>query len=220
MNRNIKMLYPMVGSLVNGTPFTVANTGEATTVATADGWKSALTATSEAQVSRVDFNGGLLLDIDKLRTVTWRMIFGTINTGTNFYFGLATANAAAVNDIASRILFQMKGSNAITLRTDDGVVDSNDIATQWTPLAGELWEFTLDFASGVQSAIPNYLAKTGKSAIQVSGGKVGQHRRFERLGISMENYSAGLQLYSRIDKATGTAIADATTRLIEYELEV
>jgi hypothetical protein len=217
-NEHMKVCLPMNTRPANDTLFTVTNVGEATTVRNSDGWKSALTATSEAQSSRFDFNGDLLLDIDQLKTVKWRTIFGTIPTGTNYYFGLATANNATVNDIASRVLFQLKQSMSVTLRTDDGVTDSGDISTPWTPVAGDMWEFVLDFASGIAPAIPNYLTKTGKSAIQVFGGKVGQLRKLGVLNISMANYSAGLQLFSRLDKASGTSVGDATIASIEYEL--
>jgi hypothetical protein len=213
----LKHIYPMIGSL--GEPFTASNTGEATTVPHVDGWKSALTATSEAQIARVDFNGGLYLDIDKIKTVKWRVKFGAMPSGTDFYFGLATANASAVDDITARLLFQLESGYAITVRSDDGTTDSGDVATPWTAASGEQWEFVADFASGIKHAIPSYMSKTGKDAIQIFGGKVGSGRQpLGALNISLENLTGGLQLYSRLDKASGDGLGDATIQLIEIEM--
>lgn len=218
MRRILHVNYPCIGAL--DAPFTASNTGEATTVPHVDGWKSALTATSEAQVARVDFNGGLLLDIDKLKTVRWRVKFGAMPSGSNFYFGLATANNATVNDIASRLLFQLKGSHVITVRSDDAATDSGDIATPWTAASGETWEFVADLASGIQPAIPNYLTKTGKKAILIKAGKLGGSLQpLSSMSVALAALTGGVQLYSRLDKASGTGVGDATMVSIDVEIE-
>jgi hypothetical protein len=216
----MRVQLPMQTRPANDTLFTVTNTGEATTVRDINGWKSALTATAEAQISRVDFNGDLLLDVNKLKLVRWRVMFGAMPAGTNFFFGLAAANNATLNDITARVLFQLKGSHVITARTDDGVVDSGDIATPWTAASGQIWEFVVDFAGGLQSQIPAYLSRRGKGALQLFGGRVGQSLQpLMSFTPNMGGYSAGLQLFSRLEKASGTGLGDATMKFIEYELD-
>jgi hypothetical protein len=216
----MRVQLPMISRPANDTVFTVSNTGEATTVRNINGWRSALTATSEAQISRVDFNGDLILDIDKLKFVRWRVVFGAMPSGSNFFFGLATANNATLNDITARCLFQLKGSHVITARTDDGVTDSGDIATPWTAASGQTWEFVADFAGGLQSQIPAHLSRRRKAAIQLSGGRLGgSFQPLMSFVPSMAAYTGGLQLFSRLEKASGTGLGDATISQIEYEIE-
>jgi len=218
MKRILTVNYNCIGSL--DAPFTASNTGEATTVPHVDGWKSALTATSEAQIARVDFNGGLYLDVDKIKTVTWRVKFGAMPSGTDFYFGLATANASAVDDITARLLFQLESGYAITVRSDDGTTDSGDIATPWTAASGETWVFVADLASGIKPMIPNHLTETGKKMILIKAGKLGTSLQpLSSMSVSLKALTGGLQLYSRLDKASGTGLGDATMVSIDVEIE-
>ena len=219
--QNLKLVeLPMNTRPANDTLFTVTNTGGGTTVRNANGWLSALTAVSEAQISRVDFNGDLILDVTKLKRVMWRVLFGVMPSGSNFFFGLATANNATLNDITARALFQLKGSHAITVRTDDGVTDSNDIVTPWTAGNGQQWEFELDFAGGLQTGVPAYLSKAGRAAIKVSAGQVGQNKQvLSSFAPSMAAYSSGLQLFSRVEKASGTGLGAATIQYVEYDID-
>jgi hypothetical protein len=218
MRRVLHKIYDCIGAI--DAPFAVANTGEATTVPHVDGWKSALTATSEAQVTRLDFNGGLFLNVDEIKTVRWRVKFGAMPSGSNYRFGLATANASAADDITARLLFELKGSHAITVRSDDGSTDSGSLVTPWTAASGETWEFVADLASGIQPAIPNYLTKTGKKAILIMAGKLGGSLQpFSSMSVSLAALTGGLQLFSRLDKASGTGVGDATMRMIDLEME-
>jgi hypothetical protein len=211
---------PMQTRPANDTLFTVSNTGGGTTVRNSNGWLSSLTATNEAQISRVDFNGDLLLDVTRLKRVMWRVLFGVMPAGSNFFFGVATGNNATLNDITARALFQLKGSHAITFRTDDGVTDSNDIATPWTAGDAQQWEFEIDFAGGLQTGVPAHLSRAGRGALRVLAGRVGQNKfPLASFAPSLAAYSSGLQLFSRIEKATGTGLGAATIQYIEYELD-
>jgi hypothetical protein len=211
---------PMQTRPANDTLFTVTNTGGGTTVRNSNGWLSSLTATNEAQISRVDFNGDLLLDVTRLKRVMWRVLFGVMPAGSNFFFGVATGNNATLNDITARALFQLTGSHAITFRTDDGVTDSGNIATPWTAGDGQQWEFEIDFAGGLQTSVPAHLSRAGRGALLVLAGRVGQNKfPLASFAPSLAAYSSGLQLFSRIEKATGTGLGSATIQYIEYELD-
>ncbi|MDP1561163.1 MAG: hypothetical protein Q8M16_07180, partial [Pirellulaceae bacterium] len=185
-----------------------ATVGDATVERVEDHWALSLTATDEAQQARVDLGGNLMLDVTRLRMLTFLVQFSTIPSGVNAYLGLALANNATVNDIATRVLFQANGSNDLVLRLDDGVIDTGSLPAGVTILPDEKMEFTIDFASGIDGAIPNHLSKTGKDALRfyVTRGSAGR-RELQRRGVGLSNYSLGLQPFIRMDKASGTAVA-------------
>jgi hypothetical protein len=193
--------------------------GEATVARVPDGWRLRLTDADEAQSARVDMGGELLFDVDKLRLVTFTISGTAIPAGVEAYFGLAIANQAAINDIATRVLFGSSGSNALSLRVDDGVVDSGAVPTQFEIPIGRKAEFTIDFANGLESAIPAYLSRTGKDALQFYGTVGGSLTMLQRAGLGLTHYSSGLQPYVRIGKASGTAAADLFLHRLEIEYQ-
>ncbi len=193
--------------------------GDETVTQYFNGWKLLLAATSEDETATVDFGDRLIFDIDKLKRVTFRAAVSAIPAGVSAYIGLASAHNATVDSIASRILFQMEGSSNVTVRTDDGVTDSGDIATPFS-VDGTVQDFTIDLKSGVESSIPAYLSKTGKSAVQFfSESKGSGLRKLQKSGMTMAAYASGLQPYVRILKPSGTAVGSIVLYSICYELE-
>jgi hypothetical protein len=192
-----------------------AVTGDATVERVGDCWELSLTATNEAQQARVDMAGNLLLDVNKLRLVRFLVDVSAIPAGVNARWGLAIANQSAVDDIATRVLFEAKGSSSILLRVDDGVIDSGSLVTNWS-VDGKS-EFYIDFSGGLQTAVPSYLSKSKKDALLFyRQGASGNRSKFSRIDLGLTNYTLGLQPFFRIDKASGTA----TGKIKLYEVEV
>lgn len=193
-----------------------AVTGDATVERVYDRWELSLTATSEAQQARVDMAGNLLLDVGDLRTVRMLLDVGTIPAGVSAYWGLATANATAVDDIGTRVLFEAKASNDITVRVDDAVIDSGSVSTGWT--ADGKMIFVVDFANGIKHQVPAFQTKRGKDCLQFFSAPEGQSLRLlNRLDIGLEHYTFGLQPFFRIEKASGTATAKIKLHQVEVE---
>lgn len=192
-----------------------AVTGDATVERVYDRWELSLTATDEAQQARVDMGANLLLDVGDLRTVRILLDVGTVPSGVSAYFGLAIANQSSVEDIATRVLFQLLGSNSITVRVDDGVIDSSDISTGWT--ADGKMVFVIDFANGIKHEMPTFNTKRGKDALLFYAAPEGKSLvPLNRLDLGLFNYLWGLQPFFRIEKASGTA----TAKIKLYQIEV
>lgn len=185
-----------------------------------NGWKASIDATDEAQQAIIDWGDDLIFDIDLLKKLTFRAAVETPTANVNVYLGLVTAHNGTWDSITERIAFQFEGSANATVRTDDATNDSGDVATQFST-DGTVQDFTIDLASGIETAIPVSSSKTGKGAVKFfSEANGGGLRKLSKTGMDMSAYAGALQPYIRIDKASGTDTGSVTIYSIDYEIEI
>jgi hypothetical protein len=53
----------------------------------------------------------------------------------------------------------------------------------------------------------------------MAGKLGGSLQPFSSMSVSLAALTGGLQLFSRLDKASGTGVGDATMRMIDLEME-
>ena len=226
MLRRRKIIYDFLGGMVpstsaDNTPWRKAITGAAppTGVVTSNGLELALTSASQAQEVRVNWADVLSLDIDDLIRATFQVSCPVaIGAGALAVFGLASAGNATFESITAFAAFKLSGSSSVLLSTDDNVNDNTDIATG-TTLTTVRKEFTIDFASGVNSRV-GALSLGGKGSVIFSGDIAGgaSTRLAPNQLFDMSNYSSGLQPYFAVSKASGTDVGTLAIRRLILEM--
>lgn len=216
-------LIPAIGSNDGGL-WNVAITGAAPpTCAVSAGLAAlALTADSQAQIVSLYQGDKLGFDIDRLK---WVEIFAKVNAavqaGVSLAFGVCSARNDTIDSLAAHASFRTIGADSLLVETDDGTNDKDDIATGLS-IGTTLKKYRIDFQTGIQSRV-GLTALGGKAAVQFQAENSQKllRRVAEGTLFDMSNYSAGLQFYAQIQKASGT---DLNTLYIErfracYEIE-
>lgn len=143
-------------------------------------------------------NDALPFDIDDLVDVEFRYSIEDFEAGTDFYLGMASAYNAAPDSVASAVWFKVSdAARTLTVESDDGTTDNNNIATNLAPGDSELQVAQIHFNTGVQSVSPPSTSNGGKSDIRFShtdSAQILQHCNLAST-IGMPAYSAGLQIY-------------------------
>lgn len=192
----------------DNSPWRVKITGAAPPTATlgnVSGGIGELTLALEAtnQVQNVCLYHGNLLqfDIDNLLSVEWRIKMGqaAFTTGSVFSFGVGSDRSDTYTSMTAFAAFSLTGATSTTLvyaETDDNVTDVAPASTGKT-LVAAYKHFMIDFSNG-----------TSDVRFFVGGEPVLQGTTF-----NMSGYTAGLQPYAQISKASNT---NADTAIIDY----
>jgi len=158
--------------------------------------------TSEVQNVCLYQNDILQYDIDKIRSVFFRvkMNQASLDSASQFAFGLTGDRNDAIDSIAQAVLFRVVGADsgtAVVVETDDGTNDNNDIVTGQT-LADSYVDFLIDFSQG-----------TSDVRFFIAGQPVALTQTF-----NMSNYTGSLQLFMQIQKTADTNTDGFTVDLI------
>jgi hypothetical protein len=155
-----------------------------------------LAADDEVEVMNL-YQGDLLpFDIDELRRIEFYARISAFAALDILVMGLASARNSTADSVAANAWFRMDGSTSTTLvkvETDDGVTDNDDVATGIT-LAAVTKKFVIDFSKGV-SDVRFFIDDT-----RVASGTT----------FSMAGYTAGLQPYFQLQKASGASVPAVT----------
>ena len=162
-----------------------------------------MAATSEVENLCLDFGDILPFNINNLLSAEFRVKVSGCTTGTVISWGLSTARNDTVSSIASRANFRMTGATsttAVTIETDDNVIDSGLIATGAT-LATVYKRFYIDFSGG-------------KSNVKflIDGVRLAPNTVF-----NMSQFSASLQPFFQIQKAANTNVDAVTIDYVRIE---
>lgn len=182
-------------------PFRVADTSSAgtPTYVFVDGSATGELAVDLASTSEIEnvciYQGDILqYDIDNLKEVEFRvkMNQATMDTASQFAFGITGDRNDAIDSIAQAAIFRVIGADsttAVVVETDDGTVNNDDVATGKT-LINAYKNFTINFA-------------TGKSDVRfyVDGEPVATATTFD-----MSNYAGSLQIFMQIQKTADTNV--------------
>ena len=195
-----------------GSPWAIADTSAAGTPTYANVTPSAtgevaltMASTSEVENVCLSFGDTLPFDIDNLQSFEARVKVSGCTTGTVISWGLCSARNDTVSSITARANFRMTGATsttAVTVETDDNVVDSGLIATGQT-LATVYKKFFIDFSGG-KSNVKFY----------IDGVRVAPATTF-----SMANFTASLQPFFQIQKAANTNVDSITIDYVRVELK-
>lgn len=142
-----QQVIPAVGS-PTGIPWAKNLTANATVQGVDGGGVAiALTNANEAQNGNLYFGDILSLPASDLVAVDFWAKLTVALTGTaQLGFGLASARNATLDNIAQRMMFRIAtGASAVTVETDDNLVDSGKIATGLS-LANAWRHFRIDLA--------------------------------------------------------------------------
>jgi hypothetical protein len=195
-----------------GTPWAIADTSAAGAPTYASVTPSAtgeiamtLAATSEVENVCLSFGDTLCFDIDNVVCFEARVKVSGCTSGTTLGFGLCSARNDTIGSISARANFRMTGATsttAVTVETDDNVVDSGLISTGAT-LATVYKKFYIDFSGG-------------KSNVKffIDGVRVAASTTF-----SMSGYTASLQPFFQIQKAANTNVDAITIDYVRVELK-
>jgi hypothetical protein len=193
----------------------------APTLAAAGGYMVGQLANSdEAENLCLYFGDSLSFDIDDLLSAEfWIKVSGALPAGTDLAFGLCSARADAIDDLAAHASFRLlgagTGASALTVETDDGTHDVDDIAAGQA-LGTTLKRFVIDFASGVQTVAPPGLSKGGKAAVKFSADDSRGNLQVVAVNqlFDMSGYAAGLQPYVQIQKTGGAGTPSFSLRRV------
>jgi hypothetical protein len=178
----------------------VSASGTPTYVRNASNAVLTLAATEEVENITLAHGDALSFDIDDIQRIEMRVKLGAeLTSGTELCFGLGAARNATSDSVAANAWFKMVGATSTTavfVETDDAVRDIDDIATG-TTLGTTFKRFVIDFTGG-KSDVKFY----------IDGQRVAASQTF-----NMSSYTAGLQPYIQLQKASNTNV-DAVT--IDY----
>jgi hypothetical protein len=147
--------------------------------------------TSEVQVAALYQKDVLQYDIDKIRTVKFRvkMQQAALTSGSVVAFGVIGTHDADVDAIAQSVLFQLTAATSTTLvycASDDGTAETAPTSTGVT-LINVYKDFEMSFANG-----------TSDIKMFIDGQPVLAGTTFD-----MSNYTGSLQLFVQAQKVNG-----------------
>jgi len=201
-NQLIPVVASNDGGLWNG--LTVETGGTPTVAVSAGKARLSLEATSEAQAAVLYWGDNLGLDIDQINSIDiFAKVSEAVDAAVDVLFGLAAAHNATANDIVANAWFRANGADTIVAETDDGTNDLS-VATGLS-ISTTLRRYRIDFGTGVKSQV-GIASVGGKANTLFSGENASDLLRPVARGsqFDVSNYAAGLQLYARIEKASGT----------------
>lgn len=199
----------------------VETTSSAVQVKTVSGGSMdlALSADSEVQ-SACLYQGDILpFDIDDLIRVSFLVkVSASLAAAVTAVFGLATAQNATPDSVATNAWFRLQGSNALLVESDDGTTDNDDVATGIT-LSTTYRRCVIDFSTGVKTLAPPSASKGGKANVgfYVSDDFGSLRRVAGGTSFDVSAESGNLQLLAQIQKTSGTATG--TLSIMEIEVE-
>lgn len=189
------------------TPWLVADTSAAGTPTYTTGTSVAtlkLAATSEVENVCLYFGDALGIDIDDLMSIEMRVrLDAVLTTGTEVVFGLGSARNDTTDSVTANAWFKMVGATSttlVTVETDDGTRDNDDVATGVT-LGTSFKKFYIDFTGG-KSNVKFY----------IDGVRVASSTTFD-----MSSYSSGLQPLVQIQKAANTNVNGVIIDYVEVK---
>lgn len=193
----------------------------APTVQTGSSGAMELTLTADNEVQNIALLMGdiLVYDVDDIvRVNIIAALSAALPAAVSAAFGLASARNDAIDSIAQHALFRAQGTNAITLETDDGTTDVDDIAAGLS-LSTTPRRFSIDLSEGSLTQSPPSLSLGAKADVRFhmsndngSLRRVGGGTRFR-----LDAYTGGLQLFAQLQKTAAASVA--TLFLYEYEVE-
>lgn len=180
-----------------------------------------LTNDSEAQNLCLYMGDVLPFDIDDLIRVWFiAKISASLDASVRAVLGLASARNDDPDAIAQGAWFQCAGSNALTVETDDGVTDVNDVAADGLTLADAYKELVIDFSEGIRTQSPPAASQGGKAAVGFYAGNASGSRRrvAANQAFDMSGYAGPLQLIAQLQKTSGAATG--TLSILEAGIEL
>ena len=160
-----------------------------------------IAATSEAEDAVLYFGDALNFDIDKLQYFRARVKFALPGSGVKAVVGMASAHDLDKDTIAASAWLSLDAALAAKAESDDGV-NNNDDKTAQTLVAGTYYLLEIDFRD------------TADVKFYIDGTQVATGTTFD-----MSNYTAGLQPYASLDKASGTGTGTITLDFVEIVCE-
>lgn len=148
--------------------------------------------TSQVQSITLYDKDTLSYDIDEMDYAEFRVCLDDEDANTAGFVGMAGAHNATLASIATRAGFVIGAGGALSVCTDDGTVDSTNIATGYT-LGATDYLLGIDFSN--KSDIKFYI-HDGTANRRVAKGTT----------FSMANATGSMQKYIRNGKADGTAV--------------
>jgi hypothetical protein len=180
-----------------GTPWLIDDTSSAGSPTYTRGTSEAvltLASTEEVENLCLHFGDALDFDIDLIQRIEMRVkTVATLDSATSLAFGVASARNDAIDSIAAHASFRLIGSNAVVVETDDAVTDNDDVSTGIS-LVAAYKRFAIDFTGG-KSNVKFY----------IDGARVAASTTFD-----MSGYSAGLQPYVQLQKASDANVDSVT----------
>lgn len=142
-----------------------------------------------------------------------------LTAANTFSFGFASARNDAIASLSACALFQLAGSNAVTLRTTDGTTTKNAIATGLT-LGTTYKRFEINFAERNTTVEPPSvsLGRTSNIAFYGANDNGSLRRVASGTRFDMTAYTSGLQPFFQFQK-TASANTD-NVDILECEIEV
>jgi len=196
-------------------------TGSPTIVGAGGSMVLTLDAEVEAENLCLYFGDILSLDIDNLKSIEmWVQCSATLIAGVDIAFGVASERNDAIDTIAEQALFRVIGAGAaagaVTVETDDGTNNNDDIATGQT-LAASIKRCMIEFDTGVATQDVRDGGGVGGKAdvlFSMDNGSgllqpVARNTRFD-----MSNYSGGLQPYLQIQKTASASAASVSLKRV------
>jgi hypothetical protein len=161
--------------------------------------------TNESQIVTWYHSDLLQFDIDDLIEIRIRAIMNqaALTSPSMLAFGLASAQNDTIDSLTAAALFRVIAGDSTTLvvcESDDGTTDKDDIATGKT-LINVAKDFRISFARGKRDV-----------RFFIDGGPVAVATTFD-----MSAYSAGLQPFAQLQKASGTQTDGFT--LLGFEID-
>jgi hypothetical protein len=154
--------------------------------------------TSEIQNLCLDCGDVLQYDIDQMIDIEFRIkAVATLAASTTLTFGLNTARNDNPDSTTAHAQFQLSGSNAVLVETDDNVLDISDIATGQT-LGAAYKKFVISFAYGKRDV-----------RFYIDNVRVGANTLF-----NMGSFTTNFQPFVQIQKTADTNVNSVTVDLI------
>lgn len=214
---------PVVGSPDSGI-WRKADTsaaGSPTVVGNDGAMELALDDTEEVQNLCLYFGDKLPFDIDDLQQVDiWAKLTAAVDTEVSAAFGVASARNDAIDSIAAHALFRVIGNagdtNPVTVETDDGTNDNDDVATG-DVLVATYKRFSIDFASGIKTVSPGpSVGGKGNVLFSMDDARGNLRPVARTTQFDMSNYASGLQLFAQLQKTSATS--EATLSIAGFDV--
>lgn len=154
-----------------------------------------LDSTSEAEIVDLYWGDKLPIDIDKGPIAYFRLQFPSMAANETVCWGLASARNATLNNVAANLWFKIEGDDGalgVVVESDDGATDHDD-KVGFTASAATDYEWKIDCTTKTDVRF-YYRATLGGTWTRLASGTT----------FTMANYTAGLQPFVRVAKASGT----------------
>lgn len=177
-------------------------------VVSGDGMKLSLASTDEAEQVTMYHNDVLQFELARLQHLWWVAKVSGVNAVTTIVAGLASAQNATPDSVATSAWFRMEGSAStsnVVVETDDGTIDKDDVATGKT-LSSAFKKMHLDFTDGLANV-----------KFYFDGQRVAEGTQFD-----MSNVAAAtkVQPFVQIQKTEGSGTPSISIAEFGYTYEI